>query len=126
MAEKIKLVRGDTKPQIKCTILDDISSEPQNIAGANVLLKFRAAGTAAILFSMPGYLMNGLEAADGTLNTSGIYATAGTGGRVVFEFVAGNLDLPAGPYEGELEVTFADSSVQTVYAPIKFSIREQF
>jgi hypothetical protein len=32
----------------------------------------------------------------------------------------------AGDYEGEIEITFADGQVQTVYDLLKFKIREDF
>ena len=61
MAEKIKLVQGDTKPQIKCVITDENTGDIINLAGATVLLKFRATGSANILFTLTGYLQSGLE-----------------------------------------------------------------
>jgi len=36
------------------------------------------------------------------------------------------LNIDPGTYEGEVEVTFSDSSIQTVYVPIKFQLRAQF
>jgi hypothetical protein len=38
----------------------------------------------------------------------------------------GDLDHPAGIYEGEVEVVFQDSMRQTVFDPLKFRIREDF
>jgi hypothetical protein len=32
----------------------------------------------------------------------------------------------AGDYEGEIEITFADNQVQTVYDLLKFKVREDF
>ena len=42
MAEKIKLVQGDTKPALVCNITDEITGLPIVVTGATVLLKFRA------------------------------------------------------------------------------------
>jgi hypothetical protein len=36
------------------------------------------------------------------------------------------LQGPAGDYEGEIEITFADDQVQTVYDLLKFKVREDF
>jgi len=32
----------------------------------------------------------------------------------------------AGDYEGEIQITFADTTVQTVYDLLKFKLREDF
>jgi|GEM_PF-869924 len=126
MSTKIKLVQGDTKPQIKCVITDEATGIVQNIAGATALLKFRAAGSQTIITTLTGVLLPGLELNDGSISIEGPYLTAGTGGRVIFLPTLMMTNNPAGNYEGELEVTFADASVQTVYALLKFSLREQF
>jgi hypothetical protein len=36
------------------------------------------------------------------------------------------LSGPAGEYEGEVEITFADGQIQTVYDVLKFKVREDF
>jgi hypothetical protein len=38
---------------------------------------------------------------------------------------AGALDT-AGSFEGEIEITFADGTVQTVYDRLRFKVREEF
>jgi hypothetical protein len=40
MTEKIKLVQGDTRPVLVCTIKDDTTGLPINISGATVRLSF--------------------------------------------------------------------------------------
>jgi hypothetical protein len=129
MSQKIKLVQGDTRPQLRYIVSDELTNAIVNIAGATVLLKFRAAGTQNILFTLTGYLQSGIEAEDGTVSQAApgeAYATPGSGGRVAFQFGAGNLNIEPGMYEGELEVTFADSTIQTVYSVTKFQVRAQF
>ena len=129
MADKIKLVQGDTRPQIKCVITDDSTGAIVDISGAAVALKFRAVGSSAILFTRPGALLAGIEDSSGVASQYSpgeAYALAGSGGRVAFQFAAGNLDIDPGVYEGELEVTFGDGAIQTVYAPLKFQLRKQF
>ena len=129
MSDKIKLVQGDTRPQLRYVVSDETTGQIVDISGSTVLLKFRAAGTTAVLFTLTGYLQSGIEDADGNVTQAApgeAYATPGKGGRVAFQFGAGNLNVPPGAYEGELEVTFGDTSVQTVYSPTKFVVRAQF
>lgn len=129
MAEKIKLVQGDTRPQIKCVITDDLTGNVVDIAGAAVRLKFRAVGSSATLFTLTGALLSGIEDSSGNVSLSGVgeeYGMAGKGGRVAFQFGPGNLNIEPGSYEGEIEVTFGDGAIQTVYAPLKFQLRAQF
>jgi len=129
MAEKIKLVQGDTRPQIKYVVSDEITGTIVDLTGATVRLKFRAAGSTTVLFTLICYLQSGIEDENGNVSQQGVgetYAVPGSGGRVAFQFSAGNLDIPPGQYEGELEVTFNDSSIQTVYSVTKFQVRAQF
>ena len=95
MAEKIKLVRGDTGPQIKAVIADQ-NGLPYSIAGATVRMRFRAAGASAVLTTLIGSLLPGLENEDGTITSTSPYDIAGTGGRVVFIWGANDLLVPAG------------------------------
>lgn len=108
MAEKIKLVQGDTYPQIKVTLTDENSGEAIDLTGATVTLHFRAVGGTEPLFSRQGVI-----AGDANL------------GRAVFLWQAGDLDIPAGEYEGEVEVYWpAIGARQTVYELLKFRVRE--
>jgi hypothetical protein len=110
MAEKIKLVQGDTRPAIVCTITDDTTGAPINITGCTVRLKFRAAGATVLTATITGSV------------------TDGPNGQVVF-FPASDpamLQGAPGDYEGEIEITFGDTTVQTVYDLLKFKVREDF
>jgi hypothetical protein len=110
MAEKIKLVQGDTKPALVCVVTDDTTGEALNITGATVRLKFRAAGATTLTATVTGTV------------------TDGAAGQVVFypatapEMLQGE----PGDYEGEIEITFSDSTVQTVFDLLKFKVREDF
>ena len=110
MSEKIRLVRNDTRPAIVCTITDDTTGAAINITSATVRLKFRAAGAETLTATVVGGV------------------TDGPNGQVAFypasapEMLAGE----PGDYEGEIEITFADSQVQTVYDVLKFKIRQDF
>lgn len=108
MAEKIKLVRGDTRPQVKVTLTDDTTGDPVDITGATCRLKFRAVGSTTLIDTLTGYVLDGVN------------------GVVVFSWNSNTLaTLAAGDYEGEVEVTFASNQgVQTVYDFLKFKLRE--
>ena len=120
--ETINLVQGDTKPQLNFTLRDsatavagqtldkDDSSTWQiiNITGASIELKFRALNGTTVLSTIP------------------ISIVSGTLGTCYMIWPADSLDVAAGMYEGELQITMQDGTVQTVYDKLKFKIREQF
>jgi len=110
MSQKIRLVRNDTRPAIVCTITDDRTQQPINITGATVLLKFRAAGAQELTATIAGTV------------------TDGAAGQVVFfpSTAPEMLQGEPGDYEGEIEITFSDSTIQTVFDLIKFRVREDF
>lgn len=110
MAEKIKLVQGDTKPALVCNITDEITGAAINITGATVLLKFRAVGTTTLTATVTGSVTNGAI------------------GQVAFYPASAPAMLlgEAGDYEGEIQVTFSDGTIQTVYDLLKFKLREDF
>lgn len=131
MVDKIKLVQGDTRPQIKVVITDANTGQIVDLSGSTVLLKFRRSGTTTVLFSLTGYLQAGLEDANGNVTQSlpgEAYATPGKGGRVAFQFSTGQLNINPGQYEGEIEITFPapNTGVQTVFSPLIFQVRAQF
>lgn len=110
MAEKIKLVQGDTRPALVCTLTDETTGAAINLTGATVRLKFRAAGETQLTATVTGTV------------------TQPTNGQVVFYPASAPAMLAgaAGDYEGEIEITFADDQVQTVYDLLKFKLREDF
>ena len=109
MAEKIKLVQGDTYPQIQVTLTDENSGAAMDLTGGTITLHFREVGSTTVLFSRVGFVN------PGTANQ----------GKGVFVFQPTDLNLPAGEYEGEVEVYWAGIGArQTVYDMLKFRIRE--
>lgn len=110
MSEKIKLVQGDTRPALVCNITDDTTGLAVNISGATVVMKFRATGSTTLQASVPGTI------------------TDGPNGQVTFYPASAPemLQGEAGDYEGEIEITFSDSQIQTVYDVLKFRLREDF
>lgn len=125
--EKIKLVAGDTRPQLKFTITDDVTGLPIDVseAGATVKLKFRQIGAAVLKDTMECGKMAGLVREDGSIDYTGPYAIPGAGGRAYMDWSATALDTP-GEFEGEIEITFADGGVQTVFETLKFKVRSQY
>lgn len=110
MNDKIKLVRNDTRPALVCTIKDDTSGNPLVLTGATVLLKFRALGAKTLTATVTGTVTGALI------------------GQVAF-YPASSPEMLkgcSGDYEGEVEITFADGQIQTVYEPLKFKVREDF
>lgn len=108
MADKIKLVQGDTKPALVVTLTDETTGLPINVTGATPRLKFRKAGATTLTETLTGSV------------------TDGAAGQIVFHWSDTALAGEAGDYEGEVEITFADNSVQTVYDVLKFKLREDF
>jgi hypothetical protein len=108
--EKIRLVRNDTRPALVCTITDDKTGAAVNVTGATVRLKFRAAGVETLTATVVGAVTNG------------------TAGEVTFYPASAPemLQGEQGDYEGEIEITFPDSQIQTVYDLLKFKIRQDF
>lgn len=107
MAEKIRLVQGDTLPQIRLTLTDDLTGNPKDLTGSTVTLHFRAVGADTNLFSRQGTL--GSDADQGVC---------------VIAWEEGDLDQEPGDYEGEIEIVFPTGGKETVYEFLKFKIRE--
>lgn len=109
MAEKIKLVQGDrNRPQIKAIVTDENTGAVIDLTGATALLKFRAVGATTLQASITGYI------------------TAPLLGEVVFLMSQQALAGEPGDYEGEIEITYANGDIQTVYDLLKFKVREDF
>lgn len=110
MTEKIKLVQGDTRPALICTVTDTVTGEAIDLTGSTVVLKFREVGNVTLQATVPGSVIDG------------------PAGSVVFypASAPAMLQGEAGDYEGEIEITFADGQIQTVYETLKFKVREEF
>lgn len=110
MTDRIKLVQGDTGPQIRLTLTDQETGNPTDLTGATVTLHFRADGSDEVLFSRPAFI-----------NPD----TADTGVCYI-EWAEGDLDQEEGNYQGEVEVVNRTGVRETVYITLKFKIRSQF
>lgn len=122
---RIKLTRNDT-PQIKVVINDEATGAPMDISGVTVKLRIRATGSSTTLLTLSGVPLAGLEQDDGSLNYTYPYSVVGSGGRVAFQFAAGDLSIPAGQYEGEVETTTSTGRVITAFNLLKMQVREEF
>ena len=110
MAEKIKLVQGDSLPYITLTLTNTDTGSAIDLSdpGTVVRVYFRAAGSATVLSTLVCTKISG-----------------GSTGQVRFNFASGALDVEPGAYEGEVEIDFGGSK-QTVYEILKFAVRSQF
>lgn len=106
----IKLVQGDTRPALNVTITDENTGEPVTLTGATVRLKFRKQGSTTLQSTLTGTITDGLN------------------GQVSFYWASDPTSLSGDPgnYEGEIEITFSDGQIQTVYDTLKFRLREDF
>jgi len=119
--ETQNLVRGDTMPQLNLIIRDSNTAASGavldatdsstwaviDLTGATVRLKFKALGETTL---------------KETLTFSIRDATAGD---VYLQWSSTALDT-AGVFSGEIEITYSDGGVQTVYNQLKFSVREDY
>lgn len=131
MAERIKLVQGDTRPSIVVQLSDSSTGSPIDLTETSVILmKFRKEGETALTATLTGELVPGteIEDTDGEVTYDAPYDVNGVGGRVRFNWLdePTALDGEPGNYEAEVEMTFLDGSVQTSYDTLKFKLREDF
>ena len=108
MSDVIKLVQGDTRPELQLALTDENTGAVIDITGASVVMHFRAAGASGILDTLTGGV------------------TSGAAGTCVIPWNATTLDVAEGEYEGEVQVTFADATIQTVYKVLRFRVRAEF
>lgn len=108
--ETFLLVKGDTASQIKATITKDGTTTAIDLSTATTRLKFRKKRGTSVLSTI----------------TSTATAQDKANGIALFVFGAGTLDVDEGAYEGEIEITYSDSSIESVYEVIEFHVRDDF
>lgn len=107
----IYLVQGDTGPQIKLTVTREDTGYPIDVSGGSALLKVRKRGESTLEFTLTAQ-----NVGDDLEN-----------GVLVFSLSGGQLaTIAAGNYDGEVEITLSDSTVETVYEKLDIVIREDF
>lgn len=110
---KVRLVAGDTGPQLKLTITEDPSGTPVDLTNATGRFLLRATGTTTVLLTK-------------TLTINSGPGGDSDDGVCYVVWSAGNLDLAAGDYEAEVEITMPSGLVQTVFEPIEIRLRADF
>ena len=104
------LVQGDDAPQIKVTLTRDVTGDIIDLTGATVRFKMRKKGTNTVLIT----------------RTSASNDAQKEAGIAIFEWGDTDLDINAGNYEGEIEISYASGIVETVYETLDFVVREDF
>ena len=104
------LVAQDTAPQVKATITRSDTGAVVDMTGATVRMRFRAKTTSSVLFT----------------TTATNVGSNFTDGIAIFVFSSGNLNQPEGFYEGEIEITYANGTVETIFDLLDFYIRSDF
>jgi len=119
----INLVANDTKPEINLILKDNstaaagLTLDPDDsstwalidISDPTIVVKFRALGTSAIL---------------DTLACTKVAPY--TNGACFMTWGADTLDVSAGTYEGEIELTYGDGGILTLFDRLKFKVRADF
>ena len=108
MAEPIYLVQGDTQPQFEMTFTRTDTGEAINLTGATVRLYIRAKYETTL-----------------TLEKTASHIDS-EAGLIVFYFESGDLDIDAGVYEGEVEITYSNGDKETIYETFDIYLREDF
>jgi len=120
-SDVIKLVTGDTLPELTFTLKDSNSAAagavldqnnsntwaPIDVTGAEVRLRIRAIGSSEVKSTLLCSVVDG------------------PAGKVITDFPAGTLDTP-GTFEAELEARFPNGGIQTVHDLIKLKVRGDF
>jgi hypothetical protein len=129
----ISLVQGDTKPNLVINLLSEnihtsrssSNTIPLNVNTANCVFKIRKVDTTTLIDSVNCVLLPGLENDDGTITLTAPYNQVGVGGRILVPWNTNSLSV-SGTLEGEVEITFADGTIQTAYNVVKMVVRPQF
>lgn len=105
-----QLVKDDTGVSIQATLTRANDGSAINCENGTVRLKVRQKGSTTTLFTV----------------TAGDSGTNLQNGIAIFQFEAGQLDLTEDYYEGEIEITFSDNTVETVFETLEFYVRADF
>lgn len=109
MSDVIRLVQGDSRPEINLTLTDENTGLPIDLSASSttVHVKFRAAGSTVLLATIPCTKVNS------------------SNGHVSFNFSGGVLDVDPGQYEGEIEISYGGDT-HTVFDLLRFRVRGEF
>lgn len=104
------LVKNDVGTQIKATLTRENDGSTIDLSLATVVLKFRKKGVPTVLATL----------------TSIASSNDASNGIAVFAFDDGDLAVDEGKYEGEIEATFPNGNVESVFELLEFHIRADF
>lgn len=106
----IKLVQGDNLPIVTLTLTDAQTGNAIDLSASTttVVVKLRSATGTSILSTLACTKTNG-----------------GADGVVSFSFPSTTLSIPAGQYQGEIEMSF-NGQILTVFDLLQFTVRAQF
>ena len=110
MTDLYTLVKKDTAPQIKAALTREDDGSAINFAGGTCVLKFRKKDTTVVLFTLSAF-DQGTNFAEGS---------------AIFVFSGTQLHIDEGYYQGEIEITFQNGSIETVYEILEFYLRNDF
>ena len=103
------LVQGDDAPQIKVTLTRESTGLAIDLSDSTVVLKFRKKGANTVLSTL----------------TSIAPSEDKPDGIAIFSWGSTDLDISAGNYEGEIEIT-SQGVTETIYETLDFVVREDF
>jgi hypothetical protein len=105
----VYFVQNDNGSQIEVTLTREDTGSVIDMTGATVVLKFKKANTSTILSQISAEV-------DSDFNL----------GKAVFVFSSDDLDIAPGSYTGEIQVTFSNGNIETVYEEITIVVREDY
>lgn len=109
--DTLYLVQGDNGSQVKVVITRDDTGLPVNLTGATPTLKFKKKNTSNVLTS---------------INSSTSLSSELEAGIALFQFDSTALEITPGDYVAEVQITFSDGNIETVYEELEFTIREDY
>ena len=120
-SDTLNLVTGDTLPELTFTLKDSSAAASGqtldandsttwaiiDLTGATVKFRIREVGSTTVLSTLTCTITNA------------------SGGKAATNFPAGTLAY-SGTFEGELEITFSNGGIHTVYDLVKLKVRSDF
>ena len=104
------LVKDDIGSQVRATLTREHDGSAVDLTDSTAVLKFRAKGTTTVLATLSNSATDGQKA----------------NGIAIFSFTEAALANNEGKYEGEIQVTFDDGSIETVFEIEDFYLRDDF
>ena len=105
-----ELVKGDQAPQVQAVLKRENDNSVIDFSGGSCVLKFRKKGSTTTLFT------------SSAANVGNNFQD----GIAVFSFSGTQLAISQGYYEGEIEITYASGTIETVFKILDFYVRDDF